>query len=414
MTQYYATNETNPLPFRPVHVLNRLPMHPFGDTLVLVHRPVGFSHEVSFSMTDFPFSRCAVLGTGLIGGSLAWALTQRVDACTVVGFDRPRVLDQATERGIIHAKAASMGRAVKEADLVVLAFPPAKIVAALEQIAPHLMDGAIVTDVASVKQAVVDQANDVLPEHVTFVGGHPMAGAETAGIEGADPILFENAAYVLTPTDATPPQAVNRLRALIDTVGGTALELSPEAHDRVVAQISHLPQLLAVALMQHAAESDEDALALAAGGFRDLTRIASSPFGLWKEILVGNQGAILDTLADFTRRLQTVQRQVAMGDMEALETAFTDARTARERLPEAASGLMRNVYDCTVRVPDMAGALHEMTKPLAAHDISVADIELLRVREGRGGTFRLAFASKQALATALNVLNEAGFDAWAQ
>jgi len=364
-------------------------------------------------MTDFPFARCAVLGTGLIGGSLAGALRQRVDACTIVGFDRPHVLERAEERGLIDEKAASMGAAVDEADLVVLAFPPAKIASALEPLAPHLSDGAVVTDVASVKQAVVDQARDTLPDRVTFVGGHPMAGAETAGVEAADPILFENAAYVLTPTDNTPEDAVAAMKCVVDAVGATPVTLTPSSHDRIVARVSHLPQLLAVTLVQHVTESDDDTLALAAGGFRDLTRIAESPFDLWREILVGNQGSILDALADFTRRLQVVQRQVAMGDMDALEEDFDAAKEARAQLPEKASGLMRSIHDCTVRVPDQAGALHALSKPLAEADVSVRNIELLRVRDGTGGTFRLSFRSREALHTALDVLNAAGFDAQA-
>lgn len=364
-------------------------------------------------MTDFPFDRCAVLGTGLIGGSLAAALRQHAPGCTVVGFDRPHVLERAEERGLIDAKAASMGAAVDGADLVILAFPPAKIASAMEPLAPHLTEGAVVTDVASVKQAVVDQAQEVLPEHVTFVGGHPMAGAETAGVDAADPILFENAAYVLTPTDDTPSEALSNMRAVVEVVGATPVVLAPEAHDRIVARVSHLPQLLAVTLVQHAAESNDDALALAAGGFRDLTRIAESPFDLWREIFVGNQGSILDALADFTRRLQRVQRQVAMGDMDALEDDFAAAQDARARLPEEAAGLMRSVHDCTVRVPDEAGALHAISKPLADANVSVRNIELLRVRDGTGGTFRLSFRSREALHTALDVLNAAGFDAQA-
>lgn len=364
-------------------------------------------------MTDVPFTRCAILGTGLIGGSLAGALRKRMPACTVVGFDRPNVLERAEARGLIDEKAASMGAAVAGADLVVLAFPPAKIVSAMEPLAPHLPEGAVVTDVASVKQAVVDQARDMLPDHVSFVGGHPMAGAESAGVDAADPILFENAAYVLTPTDDTPADAVSGVRAVVEAVGAAPVVLDPPTHDRIVARVSHLPQLLAVTLVQHADDSDDDALALAAGGFRDLTRIADSPFDLWREIIAGNQGSILDALADMTRRLQRLQRQVATGDMDALEDAFDGARAARADVPDAAAGLMQAVHDCTVRVPDEAGALNALTAPLAEADVSVRNIELLRVRDGAGGTFRLAFGSREALHTALDVLRDAGFEAHA-
>ncbi|MDX1548603.1 MAG: prephenate dehydrogenase/arogenate dehydrogenase family protein, partial [Rhodothermales bacterium] len=283
--------------------------------------------------------RIALLGTGLIGGSLGLAWKQRRPGLTVVGFDHPDVLDAAARRGAIDAKAATLEAAVRGADAVVLAVPLAPMLRLLEQIAPHLDPGTLVTDVGSVKTPVMEQARRVLPPVNPFVGGHPMAGAERGGLAHADALLFENATYVLCPPEGVPHGAfVDRHPALISLVedtGARVLVLGAARHDRIAAAVSHLPQLVAVALTHYAAglHADDDAfLRLAAGGFRDMTRIASSPFDLWRQILTGNQGPILDALAGFAATVQRFRNRLIEDDLDALEDAFDAARRARDTI----------------------------------------------------------------------------------
>lgn len=361
--------------------------------------------------------RIALLGTGLIGGSLALAWQQHRPDAVLVGYDRDRdALDAAEARGALDAKAAAPADAVRGADVVVLAAPPAACLRLLGAVASHLAPGTLVTDVASVKAPVLAHAAEVLPPEVPFLGGHPMAGAESPGIAAADPLLFENAAYVLCPPDEAPADALTTTFAplvdLVEATGARPLVLDARRHDRIAAAVSHLPQLAAVALVETARElGDEAALRLAAGGFRDLTRIASSPFGLWRDILVGNEGAILDLTAAFARTLQRLRNRLIEGDLDALETTFDAARTTRAQMPKDTKGFLRPLADVHVRVADRPGVLHDLTGILHAADLNVKDIELRHIREGDGGTFRLGFTSAAEADDAVEALRAADYTA---
>lgn len=365
--------------------------------------------------------RLAILGTGLIGGSLGLVWEQRRPDVTIVGHDRPDVLERAEERGAIDEKTADPASAVEEADLTVLATPLATTLRLLDTIADHLPDGSLVTDVASVKQPVLGQAREVLPEHVTFLGGHPMAGSEESGIDHADALLFENAVYVLCPPEESDEDVLEGPLApvvdLVETSGGRPLVLEAARHDRLVAAVSHVPQLLSVTLVNLVAttEDDEDqdlALQLASGGFRDMTRIAASPFDVWRDVLVGNEGAIHDALSRFRRLLRKLRNRLIEEDLDALENAFDEARMAREAIPRDNKGFLHSLSDIHVRAPDEPGVIHDMTGHLFEAEINIKDIELQKIREGTGGTFRLAFDRASVAEEAVAVLTEAGYQAW--
>jgi prephenate dehydrogenase len=366
--------------------------------------------------------RISILGTGLIGGSLGLAWRERRPSCTIVGHDRPAVLEQAEARGAIDEKAADPVTAVADADLVVLATPLATVLTMLEAVADHAPDDAIITDVGSVKTPVLDQAADVLSAGRPFVGGHPMAGAEQAGIDHADPLLFENAVYVLCLPDDREADALEGPFApfvdLVEATGARPLLLDPERHDRLVAAVSHLPQLLAVALVNTVAGADDAdeaanlALELAGGGFRDMTRIADSPFDMWRDILVGNEGPIHDALSHFRRTLRALRNRLLEDDLEGLETAFSDAQTARDAVPGDSKGFLHPLADVYVRAPDEPGIIHELTGHLVAADLNIKDIELQKIREGTGGTFRLAFSTAADADAAVEALGDADYEAW--
>jgi prephenate dehydrogenase len=365
--------------------------------------------------------RLTIIGTGLIGGSLGLVWSQRRPDLTIVGHDRPEVLERAEERGAIDVKAADPVSAVADADLVVLATPLATILRLLDTIADHLPKGCLVADVASVKQPVLKQAQDVLPDHVGFLGGHPMAGAEHSGIDHAVPLLFENAVYCLCPPDHADEQALESTLApvvdLVEASGGRPLVLDAARHDRLVAAVSHVPQLLSVALVNLVAttedEDEEDlALQLAGGGFRDMTRIAASPFETWRDVLVGNEGAIHDALSRFRRHLREMRNRLIEEDLEALEALFDDARTARESIPQDSKGFLHPLSDLYVRAPDRPGVIHDITGHLLEAEINIKDIELQTIREGTGGTFRLAFEDGATAEEAAAILSDAEYEAW--
>lgn len=363
-------------------------------------------------------TRLALLGTGLIGGSLGLACKRQAGLYTVVGFDEPAVLDRALERGAIDVRAASPEAAVADADLVVLATPLAPMLRLLEAIAPHVRPGTFITDVGSVKRPVVAHAAEVLPAAVPFVGGHPMAGAEHGGIDQADALLFENATWVLCPPDDLAGdafiEAYAPLTQLVRATGARLLLLSPERHDRIAAAVSHLPQLLAVLLMNEAGtlhDDDEAVLQLAAGGFRDMTRIAASPFPMWRDILVANEGPILDALSRFATGLQRLRNRLAMDDLPTLEAAFQDARRLRTAIPRDTKGFLSPLADVYVFTEDQPGALLAIVQTLTDAGLSIKDIELLKIREGTGGTFRLGFSEEPSAENARRILTERGYPA---
>lgn len=365
--------------------------------------------------------RLAILGTGLIGGSLGMVWSSERPDITIVGHDRPEILERAEERGAIDVKAADPHSAVEDADLVVLATPLASTVRLLDTIAESVPEGCLIHDVASVKKPVVEQAAEVLPDHATFLGGHPMAGSEQSGIDHADDLLFENAVYALSlPPGEDETLLEGRLAPVVDLVkdtGARPLVLEAERHDHVVAAVSHVPQLLAVTLVNLVAETDDPAdrdlaLQLAGGGFRDMTRIADSPFEMWRDVLVGNEGSIHDALSRFRRLLRSLRNRLLEDDLEAVEDTFKEAQEARAAIPRDSKGFLHALSDVYVRAPDKPGVIHEMSGKLLDAGFNIKDIELRTIREGTGGTFRLSFSQAAEAEEAAAVLGEIGYEAW--
>lgn len=381
-------------------------------------------------------NRIALIGTGLIGGSLGLAVRARHPQTEIVCFDASG--DEAAlalARGAATHIAASAQEAASGADLVILAVPTGAVAGVLREIAPVLASGAVVTDVASVKGPIVRAAQEILPPEAVFVGGHPMAGAERGGMAHADALLFENAVYVLTPSGGMRDRGMERdagsgplapeasapssavppippsLLSLIRAAGARAVVMDADRHDAVVAAVSHLPQLLAVALVQHAAETGDDALALAAGGFRDMTRIASSPFGMWGDILGANRDAVLGALDGFARGLITLREAVASGETADLRAAFEQASGVRDAIPSHSKGFLAPLAEVTLWAEDRVGFLAGVTGALSEAGLNIKDMELLRVREGTGGAFRLAFADSATADAAIGVLRARGLRA---
>lgn len=276
--------------------------------------------------------KIAVLGLGLIGGSLALALHQAGIARQISGYDGDaNVTRRAKERDAITYACATVEEAVQEADMVVLATPIHAIPELLERIAPVVKPGVLVTDTASTKAQVLAWARTILPRHAVFVGGHPMAGREYSGIEAAEVGLFEGCTYCLTPTMETPPEAVARLSEVVIRLGAHPLTLDAERHDRLVAGISHLPFVLSCALVQILGQEEEWPVMsrLAAGGFRDMSRLAAGNPTMYRDICLTNREAILGWLDALALQLDSLRSLIATSDT-ALEPYFAQAKQVRE------------------------------------------------------------------------------------
>ena len=293
-------------------------------------------------MTQPLFRKVAIIGVGLIGGSFALALRAADAAEEIVGVDRDSVnLQRALQRRVVARAESDPADAVRDADLVFLAMPVGQMKTVMQLVAPHLNADAIITDTGSSKQDVVLLARQYLPEHLArFVPGHPIAGAEQSGVDAADGELFRGRNLVLTPIAETSADAINKVTSAWALCGATVRRMSAATHDRIFAAVSHLPHVLAFALVEElAGRADaEELFRYAAGGFRDFTRIASSSPEMWRDICLANRDSLAAELEVYGTQLETLRRLVLTGDSAALQALFERARVARNAWLAAGSG----------------------------------------------------------------------------
>jgi len=340
----------------------------------------------------------ALVGTGLIGGSVGLAL--RRSGVIVRGFDRDTDhAAAALDAGALDELAPDLATAVAEADLTVVAVPVGHVA---DMVVEALDAGAgLVTDVGSVKAPVVAAVEEARPDAAArYVGGHPMAGSEQEGLVGASADLFVGATWVLTPTGRTDPEVFAELRSWVSGLGAEAIAVAPELHDAMVAVVSHVPQLAASTLMNVANQGTEEhavLLRLAAGGFRDMTRIASSHPAIWPDICLANREAIVGALDAYLDELTRVRSIVAGGDRDALLALLADARAARRNLP---TGLPseESLVELRIPVPDRAGVIAEVTTLAARFGVNIADLEIAHSLEGRAGVLVLVVAERNLAA----------------
>lgn len=317
--------------------------------------------------------RAGLIGTGLIGGSVGLAL--RAAGWHVTAHDAdPATLASAIELGVADASGVDTA-----AEITFVATPVGRVpdiaLAALES-------GGVVTDVGSVKAPVVASVNSP-----RFVGGHPMAGSEATGLDGARADLFDGASWVLTPVRSTAPDAQALVHGVVRSFGADVVTLDPADHDRLVAMVSHVPHLTAATLMELAASravEDAAVLRLAAGGFRDMTRIAAGDPGIWLDICEDNRDAIVDVLDDLLRSLGVFRDLVADGDRDTVLERLGAAQAARRNLP-AGIAAADELAEVRVQIPDRPGELAAITTLATELDVNVADIEVAHsAGESRG------------------------------
>jgi prephenate dehydrogenase len=320
--------------------------------------------------------RAVVVGTGLIGGSIGLALRAR--GWEVSGVDRdPSRLKRALEMGVVSREGFD-----REAEVVFVATPAAVVAEAALDALSRCGPSAVVTDVAGVKRPVTEAVKDP-----RFIGGHPMAGSEQEGVEGADGELFVGATWVLTPTEETDPVAYTKLRALLVELGADVVALSPERHDALVAVVSHLPHLVAASLSRLAASqaTDEAALLrLAAGGFRDMTRVAAGHPAIWPDVCVANAEEILSNLDRLSGLLEEIRKLIVAEDKAGIYRWLDEARAARRSLPSRIP-LPSELAEFRVPIADRPGALAQLTTLAGSLDINIYDLEIAHSAEGEKG-----------------------------
>ncbi len=355
--------------------------------------------------------KVAVVGCGLIGGSIALSLSKvghSVYVTDVPGNEK-RIKKQIPGAQFRKTLADVCS---ESPEIIFISVPSSEVNRVIGELAPRVRSGTILTDVAGIKQPVMEGAARSVPEGVIFVGGHPMAGSEKSGVEAAQPFLFQNAVYVLTPLKNYTAESVRLLIEMVEQLGSRILMMDASQHDRIAAATSHLPQLLAVELVNLLGElssTDENFNTLAAGGFRDMTRIASSEYTVWNEVIKANRGNIHAVLDKYIQRLSELSGNLRSGEDSEIADAFGKARRARAGIRKGGKGFLHPLYDLYVVVEDRVGVLKEITSTLADVSINIKDIELLKVREGSGGMFRLSFDTEEIQDRASGILEQHGF-----
>ena len=350
-------------------------------------------------MTSQP--RAHIIGLGLIGGSISLALQNAGWSTSGEDLDSDNV-SRAIDLGIVN------GRDSGGTELFIIATPSQAVRAVALDVLHRSNDpNVIVTDVAGVKSSIVDAISDP-----RFIGGHPMAGSEMKGLDGSRADLFQSATWVLTPTAMTHPDTYARLHSVISSLGASPLALPASDHDRLVAMASHVPHLVAGALMNeaaHMAESDSALLRLAAGGFRDMTRISAGDPAIWPNVLFDNDAAVIDGLDRLIHRLVRIRQVVASNNRESLLEELTSASISRRELPGRAS-VARELVIVRVPIDDRPGMLASITTLASLQNVNIFDIEIVHGVEGTAGVLELGIESDDAKRL-IEALRQAGFHA---
>ena len=343
------------------------------------------------------------IGLGLIGGSIARGIKRACPTARIMAYMRTRAkLEQAKEDGIVDVILDGIGEPLLECDIIFLCTPVEYNAQYLTQIRPFLKPGALITDVGSTKEDIHRVVTTLHMEEF-FVGGHPMAGSEKTGYENSTDHLLENAYYIVTPTAKTKQEDADRLVEIARSIGSIPIVLDYHEHDRIVAAISHLPHLIASSLVNLVKDSDNQSelmKRLAAGGFKDITRIASSSPEMWEQICMTNRQNLAEMLRRYIASLSETLAQIEHANGQAIYQLFDSSRTYRSSFSEKSKGALTPDYSFTVDIVDEVGSISTLSVILASKGISIRNIGINHNREHGEGALRISFYDKDSMEAA--------------
>lgn len=333
------------------------------------------------------------VGFGLIGGSIARSLKKQKEDVSVHVYSRRKnpALDEGMAEGIIDSIWYEIDERFSTCDIIFLCAPVLKNTDYLSVLKPLLKPGCILTDVGSVKGNICKKAA-ALGLSRQFIGGHPMAGSEKTGFENSTDILLENAYYLLTPFEETPLENLSLLKELVAKTGANCVVLSPSEHDKITAAISHVPHIIAVSLVNMVRTSDneeQNMKAFAAGGFKDITRIASSSPQMWQDICLANSESIDYFLSHFEKQIEDFRHMIAEKDGASIQEEFHTAGDYRDSIPAKKSSVIARSYDLFINIDDRAGAIATIATILSVNGISIKNIGIIHNREYVDGVMKL-------------------------
>jgi prephenate dehydrogenase len=344
--------------------------------------------------------RVFVIGLGLIGGSLALCIKKEHGDTTIIGFDiNSEQVRLAKMLGVIDEIAENIHDGAKDADLIIIAAPVTETESIIHTLSNlSLKPEVIITDTGSTKKIIVEKASSLTNRGIAFIGGHPMAGSHKSGVSAAKNILFENAFYLLTPDEQVDQQKVTLLKEWLRGTNARFLMITPENHDYLTGIVSHFPHIIAASIVRQTeklAGTEGLIPRLAAGGFRDITRIASSSPEMWKDILLHNRENLINLLNQWQDEMNGVKRLLENGDGQEIFTYFRRAKEFRDGLPLKEKGAIPAFYDLFVDVPDYPGVISEITGYLAKERISITNIRILETREDINGVLVISFQTEE-------------------
>ena len=352
------------------------------------------------------------IALGLIGGSIAKNIRRVYPDAYITALNRSSgTLDAALKEGIIDHGTLELDDSFRDCDLIFLCAPVETNIGYLKKLEPYLTENTILTDVGSVKNVIHKAVSGKLKDAV-FIGGHPMAGSEKSGYKNSSDHLIENAYYILTPGENASKEHIERYEKLVKDLGAIPLVLQPSMHDRVTAAISHVPHMIAYTLVRLVEKEDSPEQymkAIAAGGFKDITRIASSDPVMWQQICLENPEHMLELMDKYIDMLKSLRDSIGEGDGETLRETFEDAKNYRDSVQDAPLGPIKKSYVMHLDVEDEPGAIAIVATILSSHGISLKNIGIVHNRIYEEGALRIEFYDRESMALAIADLMEKGY-----
>ncbi len=348
-----------------------------------------------------------IVGLGLIGGSIAKALKEKCGVKKIIGIDfNASALQQALDEKIISVAATDVTPEIKESDIVFICTPVGKTVEWIEKIIPFIKSNCIITDTGSTKSQLINKIEQI-PASFHFVGGHPMAGSEKSGYAASQSHLFENAYYILAPCSKTEEQDVALLTGIVRNFGSIPVKLDPQIHDEVTGAISHVPHIIASALVNMVETTDTPEgymQKIAAGGFKDITRIASSNPEMWHNVCFSNNDAILKVLDNYINILNNFKKAIDREDDNYVFNFFSNAKAYRDTMTSKVTGLIPESYELIIDVKDTPGIIGKVATILGKNNINIKNINVSNSREYEGGVLILSLTDTESVHNAHQIL----------
>ncbi|MCD7904420.1 MAG: prephenate dehydrogenase [Clostridiales bacterium] len=351
-----------------------------------------------------------ILGFGLIGGSIALALKNRLNMNIKAYSRSEKPLKEAYEQGILSEYSLTDLSVFKDCDIIFVCTPVGKICGYVEELAPVIKKDCIITDVGSTKGEIFKRLSET--EGINYIGAHPMAGSEKTGYGAAKEDLYENAFYILTPSKNTDSGLVDKYTELVKGIGAIPVVLDPYKHDHVVAAVSHLPHIIAVALVNTVESLDDDGYmhTLAAGGFRDITRIASSGAEMWSSICSENKKEILTVLDSFKESTEALKDALETENYGEIANLFKNAKEYRDSFETGRGRGVCKSYTLKIDIKDRPGAIAEVAVILGNRGINIKNIGIINNRDYSDGVMRISLENDSSLKKAGDALSEMGYN----